>query len=62
MNINQEIEKLKLEISDHQVNASHHTFQAKVKQAKLNKLEKQLEKITELINEPIPAVVSKPEA
>jgi peptidoglycan hydrolase CwlO-like protein len=59
MHINEEIQKLKLEISDHQVYASHHQFQAKVKQAKLNKLEKQLEKLNEIINEPIPGEVHK---
>lgn len=56
-NINEEISKLKSEIADHWAQQTHHGFQAKAKQAKVKKLEKQLEKLNEIINEPLPAAV-----
>ncbi len=55
--INNEIDKLKTEIEHHLAQESHHGFQAKAKMAKLRKLEKQLEKINEIINEPLPPTV-----
>lgn len=56
-NINEEINKLKGEIADHWAQQTHHGFQAKAKQAKVNKLIKQLEKLNEIINEPLPPTV-----
>lgn len=56
-NINEEISKLKQEIADHLAQETHHSFQAKAKSAKVKKLEKQLEKINEIINEPLPPTV-----
>jgi predicted translin family RNA/ssDNA-binding protein len=56
-NINEEILKLKQEIAEHSAQESHHGFQAKAKAAKVKKLEKQLEKLNEIINEPLPPAV-----
>lgn len=53
MNINEQIEKLKVEIEEHNKALNDHSFNLKAKQAKLRKLEKSLEKINEILNEPI---------
>jgi hypothetical protein len=53
MNINDELTKLKADIVQHQNEISNHSFALKTKVAKVKKLEKQLEKINEIINEPL---------
>lgn len=55
MEVKSEIEKLKSEIAEHLAQESHHGFQAKAKQAKLRKLDKQLQKLNQIINEPVQA-------
>lgn len=50
MNFSEQINILKAEIDQHQKNSQHEAFQAKVKTAKLRKLEKQLEKLNAIIN------------
>lgn len=57
MNINEEIAKLKNELQSHSKLAAEHAFQAKAKEAKLRKLQKQLEKINEIINEQLPPTI-----
>lgn len=54
MNINEQIEKLKAEIESHYKALTDHSFHLKSKQAKLRKLEKSLEKINDILNEPLP--------
>lgn len=50
MNFEQQMAVLKAEIEQHQKNADHEAFQAKVKASKLRKLEKQLEKVNQILN------------
>ena len=57
MNINEELNKLKAEIATHQSEINAHSFALKTKQAKVKRLEKQLEKLNEIINEPLPPAV-----
>jgi hypothetical protein len=57
MNINEEIAKLKTELENHNKLAAEHAFQAKAKEAKLRKLQKQLDKINEIINEQLPPAI-----
>lgn len=57
MNINEELNKLKVEIATHQSEINAHSFALKTKQAKVKRLEKQLEKINEIINEPLPPAI-----
>lgn len=52
MNYEQLINTLKAEIEQHEKNAAHETFQAKVKASKLRKLEKQLQKVADIIGNP----------
>lgn len=51
MNFQDEINKLHAEIAGHQNEISAHSFALKIKQAKAKKLEKQLEKIKQLLDE-----------
>lgn len=53
-----EIDKLKKEILEHEEAIKTHGFALKSKQAKLRKLEKIMEKFTELINEQLPPAIS----
>lgn len=57
MNVNEELTKLQAEIINHQNEVNAHSFALKTKQAKIKKLEKQLEKLKEIINEPLPPAV-----
>lgn len=52
MNYEQLINTLKAEIEQHEKNAAQETFQAKVKASKLRKLEKQLQKVAEILANP----------
>jgi hypothetical protein len=57
MDITREIEKLAEEIKEHDNLSNHHAYQAKIKEAKKKKLEKQFEKLVEIINEQLPPAV-----
>lgn len=49
MNVQQQIQDLKSQIEQHQKVAANEAFQAKVKLAKLRKLEKMMQKMSDLI-------------
>lgn len=57
MDIKKEIERLTGEIAEHESQSNHHAYQAKVKEAKKRKLEKQYEKLINIINEQLPPAV-----
>lgn len=57
MDIKKEVERLSAEIADHESQSAHHAFQAKLKDAKKRKLEKQYEKLISIINEQLPPSV-----
>lgn len=57
MDIKKEIEKLTAEIADHELQSNQHSYQAKIKEAKKRKLEKQYEKLISIINEQLPPAV-----
>lgn len=57
MDIKKEIERLTAEIADHELQSNHQAYQAKVKEAKKRKLEKQFEKLINLLNEQLPPAV-----
>jgi flagellar biosynthesis chaperone FliJ len=52
MNYEELINTLKAEIEQHEKNAAHEAFEAKVKASKLRKLEKQLQKVAEILANP----------
>jgi|DEB19_MinimDraft_3_1074340.scaffolds.fasta_scaffold259427_2 hypothetical protein len=49
MNIQQQIEDIKSQIEQHEKIAANEAFQAKIKSAKLRKLEKMMQKMSDLI-------------
>jgi hypothetical protein len=49
MNIQQQIDDLKAQIEQHEKIAANEAFQAKIKSAKLRKLEKMMQKMSDLI-------------
>lgn len=51
MNIEAELNKLKQDVEQHLKLATEHSFLAKTKTAKIKKLEKQFEKLNDIINE-----------
>jgi len=57
MDIKKEIEKLTAEIAEHESQSNQHSYQAKIKEAKKRKLEKQYEKLISIINEQLPPAV-----
>lgn len=57
MNIESEIKKLREEIDNHNKLSNEHSFAAKTKEAKVRKLEKQVEKLNEILNEQLPSTI-----
>ncbi len=57
MDIKQELQRLTAEIAEHESQSNHHAYQAKIKEAKKRKLEKQYEKLINIINEQLPPAV-----
>lgn len=57
-----QIKKLETEIQIHKSELEKHSFQLKSKEAVLRKLNKQFEKIQEILNEQLPTSVSQPSA
>lgn len=57
MDIKQELQRLTAEIAEHESQSNHHAYQAKVKEAKKRKLEKQYEKLINIINEQLPPTI-----
>lgn len=57
MDIKQELQRLTAEIAEHELQSNQHSYQAKIKEAKKRKLEKQYEKLINIINEQLPPAV-----
>lgn len=57
MDIKKEIDRLTAEIAEHESQAAKQSFEAKIKEAKKRKLQKQYDKLITIINEQLPSAV-----
>lgn len=57
MDIKKEIEKLTAEIAQHEADSAKQAFEAKIKEAKKRKLQKQYDKLITIINEQLPPAI-----
>lgn len=57
MDIKKEIEKLTAEIAQHESDSAKQAFEAKIKEAKKRKLQKQYDKLITIINEQLPPAI-----